>query len=494
ETELAASEDRRKNRIIHGDLQQKYDELNSEVRGFINEHRLTGARCDAEKVAAAEKALRISAGLEAERRQAEAHVYKLKAEYASGKLPEELQVFEGCSPEYAVAAAEKAKKRHARLMATGPKYWLFIISALLIAAGIVILVMASPTLPAIRFPAYVCFGAAVITTVLGISGTVTNAKNKREAREMLAKWGCRSPEQFRDIARAYEHYCRGRDSFADEIRLGEEAVADIDDKLAFRRRSAKQYIYELGLGDDPLREVTLLLSALGELDRMKKKLSAAEGALIVYIDPAPDSDSALRPAHEKLCAALRNCELALERKKGEQAAIGSADEISTRLEAAKAELEKVTREYNAIVSARQLLAVCGEEFSREMTPKIASRAEEIFARLTNGRYGELQLTRSLEASAVPAGEAVARRLISLSRGAMDQAWLAVRLALSEALCTSETVPLVLDDVLAMYDDERAETALKFFGEASKNRQIILFTCRRRDALLTEKYGGNLISL
>ena len=128
-----------------------------------------------------------------------------------------------------------------------------------------------------------------------------------------------------------------------------------------------------------------------------------------------------------------------------------------------------------------------------MTPKIAARAEEIFTRLTHGRYCELNLTRNLEVSAVPEGEAVARKLLSLSRGAADQAWLSVRLALGETLGAKGT-PLILDDVLAMYDDLRAETAIEFFAEEAKNRQIILLTCRKRDALLTEKYGGNLSSL
>ncbi len=84
---------------------------------------------------------------------------------------------------------------------------------------------------------------------------------------------------------------------------------------------------------------------------------------------------------------------------------------------------------------------------------------------------------------------MARRLLSLSRGAADQAWLSVRLALSELAVPDPTVPLLLDDVLAMYDDGRARLALTFLAEAARSRQIILFTCRERDARLAEALGA-----
>ena len=494
EKELSASADRQKNKLVAADLKQQYADLCAEAKDFANENRLSGSRADVKKVSAAETALRTVGGLEADLQVAKGDLYRMKAEYASAEVPEELAVFENCSPEYAISVADKARKRYAKLLSSGPKYWLFLMSAACLAAGIVIYVLADPEAAAAKFPAYVCFAAALITTVLGITGTVNAVKRKREAKSMLARWGCRSPEQFRDIARGYEHFCRGKQNLAESIRAAENAVSALEDKLAFAQNSAKQYVFELGLDkNDPKRDATVLLSKLSELERMIKKCEKAEAALMVYDEPVSDSDEMLTPAYEKLCLTLHEKELALERKLGEQSAVGSADGLHAEIAAAREELAAKNEEYEAILAARDLLERVGEEFSREMTPKIAARAEEIFTRLTHGRYCELNLTRNLEVSAVPEGEAVARKLLSLSRGAADQAWLSVRLALGETLGAKGT-PLILDDVLAMYDDLRAETAIEFFAEEAKNRQIILLTCRKRDALLTEKYGGNLISL
>ena len=496
ETELAASEDREKNREKALYLKEEYAAACAETDSFIRENRLEGDRGDRETVAAAENAIRIAQGLENDLRLAKTEIYKMKAAYASGQIPAELSVFEGCSPEYAVSVADKARKRYAALMSGGPKYWLFIIAAGLIAGGIAILTLLDPGLPGIRFPAYVCFAAALLMVVLGITGTVNAAKRKREAREMLGRWGCTRPEQFRDIARGYELFCRGRDSAKSEICAAETASEALEDKLIFRRKSAEDYIFRLGLSKtDPLRDAAVLLTKNGELERLRKKCEKAEASLMVYSEPGVASDEMLRPTLDRLNAALREKELALERTLGSQTALGDGDALRARLSAAKAELEKQQTELEAILAARELLARVGEEFSRDMTPRIAARAEELFTRLTHGRYGELELTRDMEASAVPAGEAVARRLLYLSRGAADQAWLAVRLALCETLSPpGEAVPLVLDDVFAMYDDARAETATELLAELAKTRQIILFTCRERDALLSQKHGGSVIRL
>ena len=494
ENEISALADREKNRQAAAELKEQHARLCAEAESFAAENRIFGERANTEKVAAAEAALRTVGGLEADLQIAKGDLYRMKAEFLSEKVPEELSVFENCSPEYAVDLAEKARKRYARLCSAGPKYWLFLISAACLAAGIVIMVLADPSAVAAKFPAYVCFAAALVTAVLGITGTVNAVRRKREAKNMLARWGCRSPEQFRDIARGYELFCRSRAALEGRIRAAENGIDALEDKLAFAQSSAKQYVFELGLDkNDPRRDAAVLLSKHTELDRMLKKCEKAEAALMVYDEPESDSDKMLSPAYEKLSEVLREKELLLERNLGRQSSLGSADALREEIGRCRAELAARTEEYEAILSARELLALAGEEFAGEMTPRIAARAEEIFTRLTHGRYGELNLTRNLEISAVPEGEAVARRLLSLSRGAADQAWLSVRLALGEAL-GKEGTPLVLDDVLAMYDDSRAETAIEFLAEEAKKRQIILLSCRSRDGALTEKYGGNLITL
>ena len=57
----------------------------------------------------------------------------------------------------------------------------------------------------------------------------------------------------------------------------------------------------------------------------------------------------------------------------------------------------------------------------------------------------------------------------------------MRLAVCElALPDGEPCPLILDDALVNLDELRLEQAMKLLGEIAKERQVILFSCRKPD--------------
>lgn len=69
----------------------------------------------------------------------------------------------------------------------------------------------------------------------------------------------------------------------------------------------------------------------------------------------------------------------------------------------------------------------------------------------------------------------------LSAGALDQLYLAVRLAICELVLPPEKqVPIVLGRRPGHFDDSRCAAALQFLKEAAGNRQILLFTCHSRE--------------
>ena len=51
------------------------------------------------------------------------------------------------------------------------------------------------------------------------------------------------------------------------------------------------------------------------------------------------------------------------------------------------------------------------------------------------------------------------------------------------LCLPQKPPLVLDDALAAFDDERLGLALELLEELSREQQVLLFTCQRREGAL-----------
>jgi len=62
---------------------------------------------------------------------------------------------------------------------------------------------------------------------------------------------------------------------------------------------------------------------------------------------------------------------------------------------------------------------------------------------------------------------------------VDQLYLSLRLAVAEAL--TPEAPLVLDDALVRFDDERLKAAVEILKETAKQKQVICFTCQSREA-------------
>ena len=61
---------------------------------------------------------------------------------------------------------------------------------------------------------------------------------------------------------------------------------------------------------------------------------------------------------------------------------------------------------------------------------------------------------------------------------MDQLYLALRLAVAEEL--TPNAPLILDDALVRFDDQRMRAAVEILWELAQNRQVICFTCQGRE--------------
>lgn len=119
------------------------------------------------------------------------------------------------------------------------------------------------------------------------------------------------------------------------------------------------------------------------------------------------------------------------------------------------------------------------EMRRSYGSVLEKKAGKIFGELTNGAYGGMQISKSFDINAEKSGVFGGKELAFLSSGTIDQAYLSLRLALSELMLeNSEKLPIFLDDALSQYDDLRTKTALKYLKKYSENEQIIMFTCHR----------------
>ena len=52
--------------------------------------------------------------------------------------------------------------------------------------------------------------------------------------------------------------------------------------------------------------------------------------------------------------------------------------------------------------------------------------------------------------------------------------------------SKESMPIILDETFAYFDDERLENILKYLDENFKENQIIIFTCSTREKEILKK--------
>ena len=101
--------------------------------------------------------------------------------------------------------------------------------------------------------------------------------------------------------------------------------------------------------------------------------------------------------------------------------------------------------------------------------------------MTGGRYKRVALDQELGVSTAAEGEDTLHGTLWRSDGTADQLYLALRMAVAEAL--TPEAPLVLDDALIRFDDNRLQAALEVLKEESDKKQVILFSCQSREQSL-----------
>ena len=208
------------------------------------------------------------------------------------------------------------------------------------------------------------------------------------------------------------------------------------------------------------------------------------------------SRAELQTALDALARCRREAQSTFDYTSGRCRAIGDAAELEAALTQKRDELAQKQAEYDAIALAMESLQSANTALQNRFSPALSRRAGELFSRLTGGKYESVLLDRTFSAQVGETGESVSHDAQLLSLGTLDQLYLAVRLAICEsALPADDPPPIVLDDALVRFDDERCRAALELLLEESKSRQILLFTCQHREsAYLSGRDGVTFLSL
>ena len=166
--------------------------------------------------------------------------------------------------------------------------------------------------------------------------------------------------------------------------------------------------------------------------------------------------------------------------------------IVEKLENFQKEYNELTEKNDKINKAKEYIQIAYEKMKNNITPKFTANLSNIMQKISNEKYKRIYINDS-EGMLVelPNGEYVSAE--KLSTGTIEQLYLALRLSMVKEI-SEETMPIILDEAFAYYDDVRLENVLKFIKENFAENQIIIFTCTHREEKMLDKLNYSYTSV
>ena len=393
--------------------------------------------------------------------------------------------YSGISDVVAVAEADRAEQtalEAKKKKQTGAVTVLMILAAVLLAGAL------AAGLGLSMMPVLIGGGAGAIALTLGaiLFAIVRTNKFRTEMDVLYQRHPGLAPEAWVSDAQKY----------AEMLAAYQTALAKWNadnDAFEARRSAVDAQIAKLGDGKG-LKDILLTcrqtLSAWDELDTARRDAQTADAifqALKSSAQPAAkptkpdDLTYSAQETEQKLAEARftqRQLHLQLGQYLGQAETLGQESLLKARLDTLNRRIARLEDTYYALEMAQDALREATTSLQRRFAPRIAKRAQELFGKLTGGRYQRLTLTEDFSVNASAENEDTMRSAQWRSDGTMDQLYLALRLSVAEEL--TPEAPLVLDDALVRFDDVRLAKALEILRETAENKQVILFTCQGRE--------------
>ena len=341
---------------------------------------------------------------------------------------------------------------------------------------------------------------AAFTAVGGVLSRLyrRHALSAARSTALLKRFGTADQDAIRQLAEDYAKLCEARDAAQANANAKSAAADTLYNSLSSNEQAILLEVrrfapgaFDIPTADQLLRSCAVRRRELTEAESAAREARARREALSQQVPEVPEGPEAAPPARGRETAAaelaetrarLAEARSAADRLDGQLRAAGDPAALEGSIRELTDRIDALEREYSAIALALEALEAANTALQNRFSPELGRRAAEIFARLTGDRYTGVSLDRQFRLSAEPAGDAVFRDAALLSAGALDQLYLAVRLAICDLVLPPEKqAPLVLDDALASFDDARCAAALRYLKEAAGERQILLFTCHSREA-------------
>lgn len=253
-------------------------------------------------------------------------------------------------------------------------------------------------------------------------------------------------------------------------------VAGVIDEESFRERFRLHEQYN-SLDRERRLLISNLLAASGCADEAEMRTRLEQR------DWENDKQRAaeLRSRHEELRIEAESLANLSGRLSGEIESLEADDEAEKLLEereCLRARLNTLTREWIVLKFSSMMLERTLRIYESDKQPRVLDRASQILREITDGVLTRILFP--LDDAHIKAERSDGSRIDErfLSRGTLEQVYLALRLAHLEVYGPEESVPVIMDDALVNFDRSRAGRTVNVLAKFCERTetQVLFFTC------------------
>lgn len=195
---------------------------------------------------------------------------------------------------------------------------------------------------------------------------------------------------------------------------------------------------------------------------------------------------------------IRDDNIAIAEKKTEIKQLSSSEDLLKRQSDLEIKKQQLCNFASDWIIPQIALFVLDRAISKyEMTGQsdVIKAAQNIFAHVTKNKYPTIPPPTETKEIKIEDDARNRKGRMEMSRGTKEQLYFAMRLGFIEVYEKErEPMPIIMDDILVNFDDERGPLAVKELANFAKDRQVIILTCHENTLDLYKKLGANEVIL
>lgn len=300
-----------------------------------------------------------------------------------------------------------------------------------------------------------------------------------------------------DIARAALQ--QARETFATLVSPIKREIEGLDTAVVLSRvQEASNTLEEIRNAERALRDAEIQVNA-AQMDSpgvvALLKIYAHEEALESQFDSLNDQINEIATSRDDAITARAALQTELDAKSGAEVLPGlhlEKGEIDDKIEA-------MEHQQKLLESATSILSEVIERYENENQDPVVVAASALVAQVVPN-WGSIRFSRSDDGKSTPILERSSShgRLNDkfISDGGRALMYLALRIAFAQkdAERRGIALPLICDDPLVHFDDQRSESAIALLAQVSTEHQVLLFTCERRTRDIATSLGARVLEI